>query len=240
MTTLVLGASGATGRHLVEQLLLSGNKVKAMVRSTNNLPASWKKYDQLTIVQSAISKMSVAEMAQQLRDCDAVASCLGHNLTLKGIYGKPRKLVRNAIQLSALAIKELNPKTPFKIVLMNTTGHINRDTKEKRSFSEKLVIGLIRLLLPPQSDNEQAAEFLRTNIGQNPMVEWVSVRPDSLIDMDDVSKYEVHPSPIRSAIFNAGKTSRINVGHFMAHLISEKDLWAKWKGQMPVLYNLGE
>ena len=65
----------------------------------------------------------------------------------------------------------------------------------------------------------------------------VVVRPDTLIDEKKVSEYEVHPSPIRSAIFNAGKTSRTNVGDFMASLITEDDLWRRWRGRMPVIYN---
>jgi hypothetical protein len=69
------------------------------------------------------------------------------------------------------------------------------------------------------------------------VIEWVAVRPDSLIDEDRVTEYEVHPSPIRSATFNPGKTSRINVGRFMADLITDDDLWNRWKGQMPVIYN---
>ena len=63
------------------------------------------------------------------------------------------------------------------------------------------------------------------------------VRPDGLIDKDDVTEYLVHPSPIRSAMFDPGQTSRINVGHFMAELITKDDIWQQWKGQMPVIYN---
>jgi hypothetical protein len=63
-----------------------------------------------------------------------------------------------------------------------------------------------------------------------------AVRPDTLINEDEVTEYEVHPSPTRSAIFDAGKTSRINVGHFMAELITDDELWNRWKGQMPVIY----
>ena len=70
------------------------------------------------------------------------------------------------------------------------------------------------------------------------MIEWTAVRPDSLIDEDNVTEYEVHPSQIRSAIFDAGRTSRINVGHFMADLITDDNIWNKWKGQMPVIYNM--
>ena len=36
MTTLVLGASGATGRQLVTQLLKKNQKVKVIVRSPKN------------------------------------------------------------------------------------------------------------------------------------------------------------------------------------------------------------
>jgi len=121
---------------------------------------------------------------------------------------------------------------------MNTTGNRNRDLSEPISFAQKCVIGLIRLLLPPHVDNEKAADYLRIQMGQNDQfVEWVAVRPDGLTMEEEVTEYEIHPSPIRSAIFNAGKTSRINVGHFMAQLINDNELWNKWKGQMPVIYN---
>jgi hypothetical protein len=93
-------------------------------------------------------------------------------------------------------------------------------------------------LLPPHKDNETAADYLQVKIGQsNQFVEWVAVRPDSLIDEKNVSNYEVYSSPTKSAIFDSGKTSRINVGHFMANLITDEWLWEKWKGQMPVIYN---
>ena len=87
-------------------------------------------------------------------------------------------------------------------------------------------------------DNEKAADYLRTRVGQDDgAIEWAAVRPDSLINEDKVTEYDLYSSPIRSAIFNAGKTSRINVGHFMAELITDEDTWNKWKGQMPVIYN---
>jgi hypothetical protein len=121
---------------------------------------------------------------------------------------------------------------------MNTTANRNRDLYEPISIGQKLVMGLIRLLVPPQLDNEKAADILRVDIGQNnKLIQWVAVRPDTLINKDIVNEYEIYASPARSALFNPGKTSRINVGHFMAKLIVDNDLWSKWKGQMPVVYN---
>jgi len=238
MTTLVAGASGATGKQLVEQLLNTKQKVKVIVRSPEKLPESWKNNDLLTIIQANILDISEDKMAEYVQDCDAVTSCLGHNMSWKGIYGKPRKLVTDAVNLLCEAIKKNAPNKPIKFVLMNTTGNSNRDLNEPISVGQKFVIGLLRLLLPPHVDNEKAADYLRTKIGQkNNFIEWVAVRPDGLVNEDLVTEYEIYPSPTRSAIFDAGKISRINVGHFMAKLISENDLWNRWKGQMPVIYS---
>lgn len=241
MTTLVVGATGATGKHLVEQLLISEQKVKVIVRSPEKLPESWKTNDQLSIIQASISDITEDEMAEYLQGCNAVASCLGHTMNWKGLYGKPRKLVTNAVSLLCNAIKKNAPDKPVKIVLMNTSGNRNRDLNEPISIGQRFVIALLRLLLPPHVDNEKAADYLRTKVGQkNNLIEWVAVRPDGLVNEDKVTEYEVYPSPTRSAIFDAGTVSRINVGHFMAELISENDLWNKWKGQMPVIYKTAQ
>ena len=122
---------------------------------------------------------------------------------------------------------------------MNTVANRNRDLNETIPFAQKILIGLLRVLLPPQADNEQAAEYLRTIIGQkDTAIEWTAVRPSSLIDEEKISEIEVYPSPMRS-IINDGEISRINVGNFMADLITNNDIWNKWKGQMPVIYNKG-
>lgn len=238
MTTLIVGASGATGRKLVEQLLNRGQHVKVIVRSLEKLPKSWKSNDRLFIICASVLELSDRQMSEHLNGCHAVVSCLGHTLNWKGIYGQPRRLVTDTTRRLCNAIKVNIPEKPVKYVLMNTTGNRNRDLKEPISFGQKCVIALIRLLLPPHVDNEMAADYLRTKVGQSDQfVEWVAVRPDSLINEEEVTEYKVYPSPIRSAIFDAGKTSRINVGHFMASLIADDNTWNKWKGQMPVLYN---
>lgn len=238
MTVLVVGASGATGSKLVEQLLIQKHKVKVIVRSPEKLPKAWKINSNLQIISASVLDLNDSEMREIVSDCHAVASCLGHNMSWKGIYGQPRKLVTDATRRLCNAITSNNLESPTKFVLMNTTGNRNRDLNEPISFAQKCVIGLLRLVLPPHVDNEKAADYLRTQIGQNnTAIEWVAVRPDGLINEEDVSDYEIYQSPTRSAIFNAGKVSRINVGHFMASLINDSNLWAKWKGQMPVIYS---
>ena len=238
MTVLVVGASGATGRLLVEQLLNFGQEVKIIVRSTNNLPDSIKSHKNVSILQASILDLGDTELNNYVKGCNAIASCLGHTMSFKGIYGKPRRLVTDATRRLCDAIKAGEPKSTVKYLLMNTSGNSNRDLSETISFGQQCVIWLLRWLLPPHIDNEEAADFLRTKIGQDDStIEWVAVRPDGLVDEEEVTEYEIHPSPTRSAIFDAGTVSRANVGAFMARLITDHDLWMKWKGQMPVIYS---
>ena len=124
-----------------------------------------------------------------------------------------------------------SPDQPVKFVLMNTAGNSNRDLSEQVSFAQNAIIMVLRRLLPPHADNEQAADYLRTQIGQNDgVIEWAAVRPDNLIDEDAVSAYTIHASPTRSAIFDAGSTSRINVASFMADLMTDPDTWHQMEG----------
>ncbi len=72
----------------------------------------------------------------------------------------------------------------------------------------------------------EAADFLRTRIGQNHnALEWCAVRPDTLTNETETTEYEVFPSPVRSAIFDPGRTSRLNVARFIADLIADDDTW---------------
>lgn len=238
MHTLVIGASGATGKHLVNQLLQANQKVKIIVRPAFKVPEVWRNNRNLSVITAEITEINVIEMTDCLSDCNAVASCLGHNISFKGIFGKPRKLVTDAVALICESIYGFSPENPVRFVLMNTTANRNKDLNEKNSIGRKIVIGLVRLFLPPQSDNEDAAEYLRVNVGQDSKsIEWVIVRPDTLIDRDEVRGYELYPSPVRNPVFNPGKSSRINVGNFMSRLIVDNDLWNSWKGRMPVIYD---
>jgi len=239
MTTLVVGASGATGKQLVEQLLTRGQNVKVIVRSPEKLPDTIKNHEHLSVICASFLGLSDEEMEQHVANCNAVVSCLGHNMTFKGIFGKPRRLVTETTQRLCTAIKANKSEASTKYVLMNTVANRNPDLNESISFAQRCIIGLLRHLLPPHSDNEKAAEYLRTVIGQKDnAIEWTAVRPSALIDEESASEIEVYPSPMRS-ILKDGQISRINVGHFMADLITNNDIWNKWKGQMPVIYNKG-
>ena len=235
---LIVGASGATGKLLVADFLERNIEVIAIVRGSSSLKNVYGNHGNYHEVTASISELPDNELLPYITGCDAVLSCLGHNLTWKGIFAKPRRLVTDAIKKISRVIDSLQQDKKVKVVLMNTAGNSNRDIPEKPPLSQRIVVAIIRILIPPHADNEQAADFLRIHVGQqHPFIEWAVVRPDVLIDEPQVSGYTALPSPTRNVIINAGTTSRINVANFMANLVLDTELWSNWKGRMPVIYN---
>lgn len=236
-TTLVVGGTGATGRHLLAQLLERGGRVRAIVRSRERVPAPIRDHERLELVEASLLDLAADQLQQHLTGCDAIASCLGHTTSFKGIFGPPYRLVTEAVRRLCSAARAAAPARPVRVVLMGSSGVRNMDLDERISFGQHVVLGLLRVLIQPHADNEQAARFLRTRIPEDdPAIAWCIVRPDGLVDHDEVTPYEMHPSPTRSAIFDAGTVSRINVAHAMAALITDDELFARWRGRMPVLY----
>jgi nucleoside-diphosphate-sugar epimerase len=237
MRVIVLGASGATGKQVVRQLMKRQINTRILIRESAVLPKDIQENPLVEIAKGNINELTNDEMNNLLRDSNAVISCLGHNMTLKGLFGQPRYLVFDAVKRISETV-ENKPDSKVKLILMSTTGYTNTLSGETSSMGEKIILSLVNLCLPPHRDNVKAANYLITEVGTKyETVEWVIVRPDTLVHHDEESSYEVYESPIRSPIFNAGKTSRINVSHLMAELVKDDELWKEWEFKTPVIYN---
>lgn len=235
MKLLVLGASGATGKLLVQQLVQRKYHVRIVVREKANIPTQFSEDKNIEIIKGNIYDFNIENIKNLLNDCDSIICCLGHNISFKGIYGSPYKLVSVTVAKIIEALQALNTKPKF--VLMSTTAYTNQKINEVNHLREKIVFSLLEVILPPHKDNMLAANQLVDKLGSKSEIEWVAVRPDSLFDEENVSQYEIQNSKTRSAIFNHGKTSRINVSHFMAELVTNENLWQQWKHKTPVIYN---
>jgi nucleoside-diphosphate-sugar epimerase len=206
-----------------------------VVRESAIIPGSISDDKSIEIIKGNINDFEIEKIKDLVKDCDSVICCLGHNISFKGLYGPPHKLVYNAAAkiIEALQSLELNPK----FILMSTTAYTNKKTGEVNTFGERIVFSLLKGLLPPHKDNMLAADHLVYKLDSKTNIEWVAVRPDSLFDEENVSEYEIHNNKTRSAIFNPGKTSRINVSNFMTELVTNEKLWLEWKHKTPVIYN---
>jgi uncharacterized protein YbjT (DUF2867 family) len=232
-TVLLLGGTGRTGRRVLEQLLSRDANVRAIVRSAERLPAGVAKNPRLTVVEADLLSLSDAELRGHVRGCDVVISCLGHVMSLRGVFGPPRDLVTQATTRLCKASEAVRPATPIKFILMSSVS-VNRPglLDARRGVFERAFVATIRGLLPPAMDNQRAADFLCSNIGaDNPFVQWAAVRPDTLLD-GDVSEYAMHEGLV-SSLFRPDSTNMANVAHSMCELATDPKAWDRWKGKLP-------
>ena len=257
ITVLVVGATGATGRHVVSQLLQEQHNVRAIARSKDRLLSSLgdilgKDLDnyssQLQITEAAILDLSDDDLQKQVEGCDAVVQTLGHNMTFKGMYGNPRKLVTDSIRRLTNAIEATKSSTPFhgknmRVILMGSDGvtHPDGTTDDKRPLSERVVLSIIRALVPPHRDNEAAAKYVYEDVGtdMSKSFEWAVVRPTDLVDAEKTSKYVTYDKPV-GGLFGDNTVSRINVAKFFVDLLTSDDLWQTWVYKFPVVHNAEE
>ena len=235
MKTLIFGASGATGKLVVMQLLERNLSARIVVRETAVIPVKIAENENVEIVKGNVDDLTMDQIQKLMLDCDSIVCCLGHNISFKGLFGQPYNLVVNAVKKITYAASSFD--TAKKFILMSTTAYTNIKQGERNTFGEKLIFSLLEIVLPPHKDNIRAGDHLVYGLGASNRIEWVAVRPDSLFDEENQSEYEICESKTRSPIFKSGKTSRINVSHFMAELLVNDNLWQKWKYKTPVIYN---
>jgi hypothetical protein len=234
-TVLLVGGTGRTGRRVLEQLVARGVGARAIVRSTRGLPAGLAGNPGVALVEASLLSLSDQELQRHLRGCDAVLSCLGHTLTLRGVLGPPRDLVTQATTRLCRALEALAPPRPVRLVLMSSVSvHRPGRLDARRGAFERAFLWALRGLLPPARDNQRAADFLERRIGPaNPFVEWAVVRPDTLLE-GEVSAYALHEGLV-NGLFSPGQTRMANVAHFMCELATGAEAWAAWKGKAPVI-----
>jgi nucleoside-diphosphate-sugar epimerase len=221
----------------MRQLLERGVAVRAIVRSADKLAAVAAGEPGLTVVEAEVSALRAAELREHLLGCDAVVSCLGHNISFAGMVGKPRDLVERAVERVCGAARALQPAAPIRFILMSSVS-VNRPDKldTRRGTLERAFLWALRGLLPPAADNQRAADFLLENVGAaDPYVRWVAVRPDSLLE-GDVTGYAIHEGLVDS-LFKPGATNMANVARFMCDLVEDAALFDRWAGKLPVVVN---
>ncbi|MBI5442309.1 MAG: SDR family oxidoreductase [Deltaproteobacteria bacterium] len=237
-TVLLVGGTGRTGRRVLQQLLGRAVRVRAIVRSGRALPPEVAGSPGLTVIEASLLSLSDDEMRRHLVGCDAVISCLGHVLGLKGIFGPPRDLVTRATTRLCRGIEALEPAAPVRFILMSSVSvHRPQGLDSRRGSFERAFLRVLCSVLPPAGDNQEAADFLLGKIGpDNPFVQWAVVRPDSLLE-GEVSEYALHEGLVDS-LFAPGRTNMANVAHFMSELATNPKTWADWKSRLPVIVNV--
>jgi putative NADH-flavin reductase len=138
------GATGATGSHLLEQLLHSGIHVRAIVRSPEKLKDEVRSNPNLKIIRANVLEVSDADIREHVRGCHSVISCLGHAMDFKGVFGGPKMLCTDAVRHLCSAIEGNAPVDPVRFILMNTVGAANPDIDPRRTLFDRVFLALLR------------------------------------------------------------------------------------------------
>lgn len=234
-TTLVVGATGATGKFVVQYLLDHAKKdqiVKVICRDQAKMKSllSGDYGDRLQITEASISKMSMDELKSITNDCSAVVSCLGHNISIEGMWGKDDRLF---VSESTARLTSAMP-SESKFILMGSEG-VAAPGDDRRGFLDRVILHILRYLVPPHVDNEAASEYMWSRNNTKP--EWVIVRPCDMQDGPTNQPYVIHPKPTGS-LFGSGIVTRATVARFMVDLLTDPKKWDEYKFHAPVIHDV--
>jgi hypothetical protein len=162
MKLTIFGASGGTGKQLVEQALAAGHEVVAFVREPSKLPIS---HERLTIVQGELTDSTAVERA--VTCAEAVMSALGPRLDARG----------NPIMCGTQNILAAMKKRGVRRFVLSSTPSA-RDSNDAPDLKFKFAVRLIRVLAPgAYQDIVQTAQVVRTSD-----CDWTIVRVSMLSD----------------------------------------------------------
>lgn len=162
MKLAIFGATGKTGRHLVEQALAKGHIVTALARNPDKLVLG---HDRLKVVQGDIRDAD--KVAQTVAGADAVISVLGPT------SNKEEMSVSQGVDNILAAMRQHGVRR-----LIQSAGAGVRDPQDQPTLVHAFFGGLVRLLSPNVvADMEQVVDKVRGS-----RLDWTVVRVPMLTE----------------------------------------------------------
>ncbi|MGA2640844.1 MAG: SDR family oxidoreductase [Spirochaetia bacterium] len=138
MKLAVFGATGATGRQLIERALAAGNDVVAFARDTSKIGANNQR---LTIVQGELTDTGAIERA--VSGADAVISALGPR-PREDIKDKP---LARGMQNIIAAMRKTNAR---RLIISSTPSAA--DPNDLPDFKFKVLMRIVKTMMRPAYD----------------------------------------------------------------------------------------
>ncbi|MDM5181171.1 NAD(P)H-binding protein [Massilia sp. DJPM01] len=187
MKLAMFGATGATGRHLVEQALQAGHEVRALVRNAD----AWSgAHPRLQIIAGTFAQPAI--VGDVVRGADAVISVLG-----------PRKGDASAVCTGGMRsiVQAMNAAGVQRLVALSAYG-----ASETRNAS--LFIRFVRKLIAAKMRDKDGMEALV----RDSALDWTLVRPPMLTDGARRGGYRAGTGLMPGI---AGRLSRADLAAFM-------------------------
>ena len=191
MRVVIFGATGRTGRHLVEGALGRGHEVTTLVRDPSGLA---KDRARLRVVEGDVMNVAVVDGA--VAGQDAVLIALGHG------KGRPKEVLAGGTRNIVDAMKEHGARR-----IVNLTGAGVRDAEDEPGIFDRVMVALLKRLQGDLlRDSERQAEIIKES-----GLEWVIVRGTVLTDGSRKGEYRVGPVGKNSGT----RVSRADIADFM-------------------------
>jgi putative NADH-flavin reductase len=168
MRVAVFGASGATGRQIVEQALADGHHVTAFARNPSRLPV---RSDELTIVQGDV--MDVPAVASAVEGQEGVLCALGAATPLR----RDATLVEGVRHV----VHAMEQHDVRRLVYLSFLGV--RDGRQQLSMLGRCLVAPL-LLRNVVADHEAKEQIIRQST-----LDWVFVRPPRLTNGPRTGRY---------------------------------------------------
>jgi len=167
----MFGASGRTGRPLVERALAEGHEVSALVRDPSRLPI---KDGRLTVIGGDV--LDAARVEETVTGTDAVLSVLGPTKT------SPKDVLTRGMENIVAAMNKHGVQR-----LISLTGAGVRDPRDEPKLVDRAFVFLLGKLQPEVlEDAERHADVIRGS-----GLEWIIVRGPRLTEGPEKGEYRV-------------------------------------------------
>jgi putative NADH-flavin reductase len=173
MKIAVFGATGGTGRQIVEQALAQGHAVVALVRSLEKLPLT---NDHLTLIQGDV--LDRAAVDRTVAGADAVFVSLGNT------PNNPAMVVSEGTKVVMAAMQAAGVK---RLIVISSLGV--GDSKDQIPLFFKLIVGTV---LRKAFQDKEAQEQLVKSSG----LDWTIIRPSGLTDGPPTGVYRAGTDPV--------------------------------------------
>lgn len=197
MKLAIFGATGRTGRPLVEQALEAGHSVVALVRTPEKMPI---KHENLMLIQG--DSLNAADVEKTVQGVDAVLSVLGQS------KGAPRNLLEVSMRNIVAAMQKYGVRR-----LVSLTGAGVNAPEDRPGFSNHMIkLALKTLSGHILRDAERHAEVIK-----NSSLDWVIVRGPMLNEGPRTDKYRVGWVGVNTG----SRISRADLADFMLKQVTD-------------------
>lgn len=216
MRILILGATGRTGRLLVDEALRRGHEVNVLISHASKLSTNPKL---VTVFEG--TPLNPHILAQAMKSCDAVLS----TLNISRVSDFPWAKLRTSVDFLSLSMKNIlyvaKPLNVNRIII--TTAWGAAETRKDIPFWFRWLIRFSNIGYAYKDHERQEKMLQKTDLN------WTVVRPVGLTDEKKIKEVEV-------SLNNTPKPklmiSRFNTARFMMDVL-EKNLYIR---EFPVVF----